>query len=595
MKKIPKYVYVVAVVVAIGVGALLFSQNVKATLPVSEDNIEKVQSKTYSLSPFKMVPFVSQKQSRKNICDLKIDGPIATVCDKKYNTVRAKDTAKIDELFVILSDVNDSNAPTEMAKYLTTQLIFSTLPRGAAKKTSAEISKMLQVNSLESQLVAQADSISPLRSGLTRAEYINQMQNDFNAVKSNCPQPGDENWVFLAMCSEHKWTGDVQQPIYSRQYAEYGGSCIGDAGQIERTKIESIVNTKMRSDYDFVNEKGTSSQIACAFTCASYKCPKLEQAEAERTQCKNPIYHPFYSKNEVKDLTLKDKTIAFDTANTECKDRAYDYVKRADGTSTLKKVRNCKLSFNSDTSYNDPQFGRSVPVRTYCCSCDRQQRDPYVSVYDFSQPGYTGDDWFKKIIDVAKQKIEDDLPKTPIEDTATKQPVKDELPPKTPVKDVIPKQPVEDIIPQQPLVTPPTTPKKEEKQEVKVDRLRFTCAVTKKRDQDGVLELHLDGKMEWVDASGKPAYVSYYGIPNGGGVASIGRACISITDEVPQCVDPRTNKPTDSPLDFTMEYVPTAQRTAAAIGEESNKWFWTMGDSLRKCQASELPPESYFR
>ncbi|MEK9132811.1 MAG: hypothetical protein AAB606_03845 [Patescibacteria group bacterium] len=583
MKRISKQISIFTVFAASAVAAFVFFYNANnisgvqtAILPVSEDNVEKIQHKTYSLSPFKMIPFVSQKQSRKNICDLKIDGPIEAVCGKRYNTVSARDTAKIDELFVILREVNDSSAPTEMAKYLTTQLVFSTLPRGAVKKASADISKMLQANVLSSQLVAQSNSGSPLRPSTTRAEYINQMQSDFDAVKSNCPQPGNENWVFNAMCSEYKWINGERQPIYARQYAEYGGPCRGDAGQIEETQIQSIVNTKMKSEYDFVNEKGVSSQIACSFSCASYKCPRLEQSEAERTQCKNPIYYPFYGKKEGTALNLKDKTIAFNSAKDDCYDRAYDYVTRADGTSTLKKVRNCKLSFNSDTSYNDPQFGRSIPVRTFCCSCDRTAQDPYIGIYDFTQPGYKGDDWFKKIIDVVKQKIEDTLP------------------PETPVKDTTPKQPVEDSTPPSPPIIPPAAPK-EEKQEVKVDRLRFTCSVTKKRDSSGVLDIHLDGKTEWVDADSKSAYVSYYGIPSGGGVASITKSCISITDEVPHCVDPRTNKPTDSSLDFTIEYVPTAQRTSEVIGKEAIDWFWTMGNSLRKCQTSELPPESYFR
>ena len=175
------------------------------------------------------------------------------------------------------------------------------------------------------------------------------------------------------------------------------------------------------------------------------------------------------------------------------------------------------------------------------------------------------------------------------------------LPKNPPVEDVNPVPPVEappanipDTTPPAPPVTPPATPK-EDKPEVKVDRLRFTCSITKERDSDGVLNVRLNGKTEWVEADGKPAYVSYYGIPHGGGVANIGKSCIATTDDVSVCVDPRTNQPSDSSLDFTMEYVPTAQRTVGVIGEEAINWFWAMTGSKRKCQTSELPPESYFR
>lgn len=589
MKKISKYI--IAVVAVVGAGALVFSQNVTglfnlqtATLPVSEDNVEKIQNPTYFLSSFKMIPFVSQKQSRKNICALKIDGPIKTVCGKRYNAVRAKDTAKIDELFVILREVNDSAEPTEMAKYLTTQLIFSTLPMGTAKKASAEAAKTLQTSVVSSQLVAQNGSGLPA-AGISRADYVNQMQNDYDTVKSNCPQPGDENWVFSAMCSEYKWVNGVQEPIYSKQYAEYGGTCMSEAGSAEGTKIQSIVETKMRSEYDFVNEKGTSSEIACSFSCASYKCPRNEQAEAERTQCKNPIYYPMYNRKVGDKLTLKDHQFAFVEAKTDCFDRAYDYVKNPDGTSSLKKVRSCELTAKGTAAYYDPNLKRMIPVKSFCCSCDRPQRDPYVSIYDFNQPGYRGDDWFRRIIDVTKRKINDVLP--PKRDTPPAQP---------PVQDVPPKQPVEDATPPpvQPLVTPPTN-LREEKQEVKVDRLRFTCSVSKERDSDGVLNVRLNGKTEWVEADGKPAYASYYGIQHGGGVANVGGSCIGNTDEVSVCVDPRTNQSTNSPLDFTMEYVPTAQRTVEVISAEANNWFWSMTGKKRKCQESELPPESFFR
>ncbi len=579
MRKASQYIVIFVVLAAIGLVTLAFSKNVTdffsvqtTTLPISEDNVETIQPKTYFLSPFKMIPFVSQKQSRKNICDLKIDGPIEKICGKRFNNVRAKDTAKIDELFVILRDVNDSGAPTEMAKYLTTQLIFSTLPRGTAKKTSAEISKMLQTNVFASRLTVQNDAGLPISTGISRDAYINQMQSDFDAVKSNCPQPGNENWVFNSMCSEYKWVNGVRQPIYSRQYAESGGPCRGDAGSIEETKIQSIVNSKMRNEYDFVNEEGISSQIACSVSCASYKCPKLEQAEIERTQCQNPIYYPFYGKNSGEPLTRNDKIISFDSAKTDCYDRGYDYVKRKDGTSALKKVRSCKLTWNSDTSYFDPQVGRSIPVRTFCCSCDRPEQDPYVSIYDFSQSGYSGDDWFRKIIDDILPPVIDTPPIEP--------PIQPSVPPPADIPAALPASPVSI---------------KEEKQETKVDRLRFTCSITKQRDSSGVIDIHLDGKTEWVDADFKPVYVSYYGIPNGGGVASITKSCVAATDEVSVCVDPRTNQPTDASLDFTMEYVPTAQLSAEAIGEKASQWFWTMSNTTRKCQTSELPPESYFR
>ena len=517
------------------VALLILSMTAGAAASIYEENAPIVIQPFFHVSPLRMIPFVSHKQSRKNICALDAGGLIEKVCNKKYDNVKAKDTKKIDELFEVLNEIKDNTSISEKAKYLTAQLIFSTLPSGSAS-IKKSMSDFFKTSVLDTNLLAQENGAS---FGISRSDYINQMQSDFDAVKSNCPQAGSENWVLSAMCSEYKWVNGERQPIYSKQYAESGGPCKGDAGGIEETKIQSIINSKMRSEYDFTNEKGISSQIACSFTCASYKCPKLEQSEIERTQCKNPIYYPFYGKNKVEDLTLKDKTIAFNSAKDDCFERGNDYTTRPDGTSTFKKARNCKLTWNSDTTYFDPQFGRSVPVRTYCCSCARTIQDPYVSIYDFNQPGYKGDDWFKKIIDVVKNK--------------------------------------------------------EEKKEVKVDRLRFTCSVTKKRDSSGVLDLHLDGKTEWVDTDGKPAYASYYGIPNGGGIAAIGKSCISSTDEVPVCIDPRTNKPTDSPLDFTMEYIPTAGRTADIIGQESNQWFWTMGNSLRKCETSELPPESYFR
>lgn len=561
---------------------VVFLQNkiINSNLQTAVSSISKDSDK-YLLSPFKMVPFVSQKKSRTNICNLKLSGTIAKICDKKYDSVSASDSKKIDDLFTMLSQVNKDSASSKMTKYLTTQLIFSTLPVGSSKtKSVAEFpTTLLEANVLSSQLIAKNNI------GTTRAQYEKLLQDDFSAVKSNCPQPGNENWVFTAMCSEHKWINNVQQPIYSKQYAEYGGPCRSEAGAIEGYQIQSIVDTKMKSEYNFTDESGVSSQIACSFSCGSYKCPKYTEAEATRTQCANPIYYPHFDKKWSGELTAKEREISYETIFNECKDRSYDYVTRADGTSGLKKTRDCKISGSTGELYQDPPDYRPIYVETYCCSCAQSETDPYNSYYDFTQPGYKGKDWFKKMLDAVKKATpKDSTPKTPKTDATPKTPVND-APARTPTSDANSLTAPTTT----PTITPTTTPPAQDQPAVdrsQIVRFRFTCSITKKRWPDGYFEVHLDGKSEPVDANGNPTYATFSGI-TGGGVASRTKFCDSLTDVAPKCVNPLTGEDATSPIDIKVEYS-LQTFTATQIDKKLTDYFWLMTNSDRQCTTEEL-------
>jgi len=546
-----------------------------------EENVPRVPfEKNYFMPLRRLIPFVSNKQSRKNICALKPGGLIKKICNRSYDNVRPTDTAKIDELFVVLREIQDDGAATDYAKYLTTQLIFSTLPQGPQSSKKKSAVEFFQTG----KLVAQAGEISyDASAGISRAQYEKQLEEDLLAVKGNCPKPGDQNWVFSAMCSEYRWVNGVEQfPIYSKQYAEKGGSCEGEAGAIEQTNIQSIVSTKMRSEYDFVDEKGVSSQIACSFTCASYQCPRYEQRERERTQwCANPITYPHFDKKWSGELTPKQKQISYETAKDECEDRQYDHVKKANGTSALKKARTCKITGSTGELYQDPPDYRPIFVDTYCCSCDRPERDPYVSIYDFTGRGYTGRDFFKKLIDSVQKKITDSKPKNPVQDAPPKI-----SPPSTP--EPPPTQPPPPSAPSlQPKLPPAPPPAEDDEKPSDLVRVRFKCAIALETYGD-ITYTRLQGGTTPLNDKGEDAPGIYWDIPGAvNGQANISRSCGSLEDTLPVCIDPRNKQPTGE-LNFIQEFSRKDQNKEK-IGEALTEMFDTMWAGKRPCKASEVP------
>jgi hypothetical protein len=223
-----------------------------------------------SISPLQLLSFASHHQVRATICD-KANSPfLKQVCEKKFDLVAKDDMAKIDELFLALNQAQKDKNLSHYEKFLLGQLIFATLPNGVSPDALrgemlpwvADIAHVFGVN-----VYAQNAAIS-------REQYEAHLVSDLASIIKNCPKAGDENWILTAMCSEYAWIDGERQPIYSKKYTEAGGPnwCNeqGEAGAINMTNTQSIINTKMRNEYSFSDSPNLSNDIGCMFSCVSF-------------------------------------------------------------------------------------------------------------------------------------------------------------------------------------------------------------------------------------------------------------------------------------------------------------------------------------
>jgi len=201
------------------------------------------------------------------------------------------------------------------------------------------------------------------------------------------------------------------------------------------------------------------------------------------------------------------------------------------------------------------------------------ERDPYVSIYDFTDRKYTGPDVLKKIMDIVKKRIKDAPPPKPPEPPPTPPPsIKDTTPPPVPAPPPPPQ---------------PSPPKEETPVTPKVAHFRFTCSVSK--ETLGAIYVKLRSATVALDEKGNEA-PGIFGNISGGGWGGVSRSCGVLEDTVPQCIDPRTNTPTDAPLDFVKEF-------SLLVSDEVNKkehddWFFKMTGGMRKCKSDELPAQN---
>lgn len=236
------------------------------------------------IPPLRLLSFASHGQVRATICE-KANGPLfQNVCKEKFDLVAKDDVAKIDELFLALNQVQKDKKLSPYEKFLLGQLVFATLPNGSSQAVSHDriFSWIANIaNALGMKAYAQNVAIS-------REQYEEHLAGDLASIIKNCPKPGDENWILTATCSEYAWAGNERQFIYSKQYVETGGPnwCNeqGEAGATEVYHAQSVINMKMRDEYNFSDSPNLSNQIACMFSCGSYPSA-LVAGEASGQKC----------------------------------------------------------------------------------------------------------------------------------------------------------------------------------------------------------------------------------------------------------------------------------------------------------------------
>ena len=349
------------------------------------------------ISPFALVPYISHNQSRQTICEFAVLPDFKELCNEKYSNVSAGDMATIDELIATLDKAKEDSSLSDYDRFLVGQLVFASLPIGTGKDA-------MVIPRYPMSLIPEVNA----QASMTQAEYANLLAGDLSSVLANCPASGFDNWVINASCSVHSWVNRERQPIYSKTYAEVGGPCaFSDAGAVEGFRVSNIVNTKLSSEQNFTDAQGVSSQIACSFTCGSYNCPKYEEeflnpyCEAKGSQ---NIYMSFpgYENLDFMDIPQKARQVAAENAEAECIERSYDYITQSDGTTKSVKARDCKIRGGGRADWRrDPPDYDIVRYETYCCSCERPVRESYVSIYDFTSPGYSGGDLLNRLLDVA--------------------------------------------------------------------------------------------------------------------------------------------------------------------------------------------------
>ncbi len=552
------------------VGELAFSYN--------PDAVEN-----FIIPPNRLMPFTSAAKTRELICALSAGGPIEEICAARYASLTLKDSAKIDELLLKLREVYEDGAPSGLAKHLTAQLVFATIPQGAVRKLTAP----LRVDSMTLSPVAMTSSLVAQSGGtptVLRADFDAQLAEDIKNISDNCPEPGYENWSFSAMCSEYRWVNGAEEPIYSTQYAESGGPCVfNEAGAIEGYHVKSIVETKMKSEYNFTNEQGVSSQIACSFSCGSYKCPKLDEEIGKKKMCENPIYHPYvgYGSYRVTDIPARQRELAYESMESECDERGYNYPRMSDGSIGRVKVRDCKLEPGTNTFdlRQDPPDYTPTMTQSVCCSCSRpRDRLPYASYNDFSKNGFPGDDILQRLLDFITAKSDDELPRPPVDDNT----------PETP-DDTTPRLPDTDAV--TPAAGPATTVDDNEIPPAATVLYKFSCKYTSGQYPGfpaGVMEKRIDVRTGPLDENGD---ITYYPQPDGtqvnaGGSGGGNGMCTGPGDKLPQCYDPRTGQAVEANVEFTKSY-PLSQYTIAQINTESLAWFQTMTSTKRDCTPAE--------
>lgn len=576
------YLYFILLIIGAGMvaGGALFAYNSE----FFQDAVLKgnVNKKTF-IAPFKLLPYVSAAEARKTICSTVKTSRFKKICNKKYNRVTKDDTKKIDSLFLVLDQIKNNKKVTDYDKFLLSQLVFATLPAGTDVISKLPVD-IFQANVLDSALVAQSGTAS----STSRAAYENLLLRDLATIRENCPQPGYENWTLTVMCSEHSWVSGVRQPIYSKQYGESGGPCMfSEAGAIEGYRTQSILNTKMSSEYNFSESPDVSNQIACSFSCGSFNCPALDEEIGQDLACKNPIYIPHPSLRRVEQLPERELEFDFEEARSDCEERGYRYTTRADGSTERTKTRDCRLGSKSITEVRkNPPANVPMVYSSFCCECDRPINDPYVSAKDYTEDGYTGIDlldWLMKGVKdyVAPPPVQDAPAPPPVQDITSSPPPPEQPPVTTPVQDITPT-----VSTPAPAVT--TAPVSTTPPAGVTLKFRFTCDVTKELSPGPSYARYyfftLDAKTQLTGDAG--------GLQEVKALDSLGatNACYSLTEKVPQCIDPRTNTPSDVALDFTKEFTNVTQSDVVQVNYEVYSWLYTMSRGTRQCKVDELQP-----
>ncbi|MDD5145968.1 MAG: putative Ig domain-containing protein, partial [Candidatus Pacebacteria bacterium] len=394
IKKYPKLTIIVLAVFAAGIAAVAVFNN----RPSSAGQA--------FISPFQLSPYVSHTQARANICRNPTNPIVKKACQKEYDEVAQDDTEKIDALFGILDEAKKDTDISDYDKYLVAQVVFTSLPNGANPAAFNIPATSWLVNFAE-RFLAQITAGVP-KTGISRAEYEKQLLDDLASVRKNCPSPGYENWTLYVSCSEISWVNGKRQPTYSKEYSETGGPCaFSEAGTTEGFDVQSTIETKMKSEYRFSDASGKENQIACAFTCGSYSCPKLEgQIVSPYCDAKDSttIYIPHFGyKKGLASLPANESRAADESAEAECSLRSNDYALQNNGMTKLVKARDCEINGGASQEWRkDPSNNQAVYYSTYCCSCERPVRDIYRSIGDFTEPGYKGKDLLKNLLDKTK-------------------------------------------------------------------------------------------------------------------------------------------------------------------------------------------------
>lgn len=439
MKKIIIIFLGILAVVAAGAGVYFGYFNKKTV----------VLEKQSFISPLRLSPYVSREQTRAVICVNPDNNLLVEVCKKEYDNVAQNDLEKIDRLFLALDQAKKDDNISDYNKFLIAKAVFAALPSGASSaKTTMDFSAWLA--DLGAAFGGQANAQQPLSN---QANFQNQLLADLASVRAECPATGFENWVITAMCSKYAWIDGKEQPIYSKEYAEAGGPCVfSESAGDDVYHSNSIIDTIMRSENDFVNKKGESTQMACAFSCGSYNCPALTDEYTDPKYCKNPIYRnmgtvmPWDMKDpEYNDYYNRRMPDFFTDAKSDCAERGFIYSTGADGFSSRIKVKDCRLvtgSSGGDVRQDPPDFTPTMYEKV-CCECENSAREPYVSINDFSQPGFKGDDVLAGLLDATKKTVKDSVPVIKKDTAPTPPPVVDAPAPPPPPPPVAPKKPEE--------------------------------------------------------------------------------------------------------------------------------------------------------
>lgn len=381
---------VAVIIIAVAAIGFLLWRNLETRVTDSSVSAEQA-----FISPFRLSPFVTQSETKETICTNASLPIISQLCEK-YPDVLPDSREEIDELILVLRETSQDSSLSDYDKYLVSQLVFSLLPDAENENKSMSFIPQVKAQTI----------------GISQEEYAGLLAEDLTSVLENCPAQGYENWVINASCSVYSWIDREMQPIYSKMYGEVGGPCaFSDAGAVERYHTYSIVNSKMSSEQNFIDATGVSSQIACSFNCGSYNCPKSENdlvnsSCTEKGSTNIYVMHP--RGDEISELTDGEILSIAETASTECKERSYDYIQNPDGTTSLDEARDCKLLGRGEqTSRYDADTGKWSTYTVYCCSCARPERDPYVSIYDFTEPDFSGEDLLQRLLDLVRGRLED--------------------------------------------------------------------------------------------------------------------------------------------------------------------------------------------